>query len=606
MEKSQLKAYAGSIARIDLKRKTARHEALAKDMAEEYVGGSGFCARILHQEIDSGALPLGPENKLVFMTGPLTGTATPMTGRHVVAAKSPLTGIWGEADAGGFWGTELKFAKLDGLVIEGASDSPVLIWINDGRIEIKDAKDFWGMDARETAEQLRKDLDQNAKISSIGQAGEKLVKYATIINDFSRTAGRSGLGAVMGSKKLKAIAVRGQSKIEVAQEEELRKLSTEMRQELKGPGGQALHDWGTTGESFDFMLGTGNLPLKNWAETSWNVETVKSLGGKALADTILLKRTGCYNCPVLCERTVSVKEGPYAISGQVRGPEYETIAALGTLCLNGDLKSIAKANDICNRHGIDTIEAGTAIALAIECYDRGLISSKETGRRLTWGDPDAIVELVDKIGRREGFGDILAEGTRSAAERIGKGAPEYAMHVKGSSICMHDPRANPVMALKYAVGNVGAYHGDGCPDKGRTPQDVARALIEGQNWFALYNSLVMCSFAFEGWACALSPEKYVPPLLKAATGKDWETGELMKTAERIYVTKRMFNVKCGVSAKEDKLPARFGTIPRILESGERIVADIDSALLEYYKQRGWDDRGIPVRQKLEELGIRSA
>jgi aldehyde:ferredoxin oxidoreductase len=481
------------------------------------------------------------------------------------------------------------------MVIEGKSERPIFLWASNGEIEILDAGDIWGLDTLQTERAIRKEMGTAAKVVCIGPAGENLVKFATIMNDGGRAVGRSGLGAVMGSKKLKAIAAHGDSNVEVANANRLNGLAKQMAEEAKAsPGARSLHEWGTCGAAtLEYMVESRNLPLKNWSQNTWDLNNVLSLSARKMADTILTKRMPCCNCPMGCERIVWIKEGLFAIEEQTRGPEYETLAALGFLCLNGDLEAVAKGNDLCNRFGLDTIEAGTVIAFSMECYENGILSKQELGMELKWGDGQGTVSLLEKIARRKEFGSVLAEGVKGAAEIIGKGAHKYAMHVKGSSICMQDPRVRPLMALKYAVGNVGAYHGKGCPDAYGTPAEIAYSLVVNQNWAEALDCLVMCNFAFEGWAGGLSQETYVPQLISAVTGREISVKELLEIGQRIYNMKRSFNTRLGITAKDDKLPRRFMEIPRTLPSGEEARANVKPMLKEYYKIRGWDKNGVP-------------
>ena len=537
-----MKGYVGRILRVNLTSRSTAVEPLDEKVVQSYLGGSGLASSILYTEVDPQVDPLGPHNKLVFVMGPLTGTPTPMSSRHVVVAKSPLTGLWGEGDAGGFWAHELKRARFDAIIVEGTSERPVYLWISDRKAEIRPAEELWGMDTLATEKALKSELGKGVRVTSIGQAGENLVKFAAIMNDGGRAVGRGGLGAVMGAKKLKAIAVAGSHRVDVADPDMFKSLREEMLKHLRnGKGAKRLSEYGT-GSHLDAYLETGNLPLKNWAGDQWEIESVLAISAAEVSrDSFKRTKSGCYGCPIGCEKVVSVRDGPYATE-EGRGPEYETIGAFGSLLLNDNWESIVKANDLCNHHGIDTIEAGTTIAMAMECFEQGILSEGEVGMSFRWGDSDAIVKAVGMIALRQGFGNVLAEGVRQAAEEIGRGAPEFAMHVKGSSLGLHDPRIRREMGLKYITLSMGAYHGKGCPLEGPVPPDaveVAKNVVTRQNVAEVTDSLIMCDFAFAAFAGGISRE-YVPKLLLAVTGHDWKLDDLNLIGERIFNIKRVF------------------------------------------------------------------
>ena len=441
--------YIGKLLRVNLSNGDIQEEKLKREDAIKFIGGTGLAAKILYDEIISNISPYDPSNKLVFMTGPLEGTLVPCSCRYAVCALSPLTGAWGEAHASGFWGPELKSAGYDGIVIEGRACSPVYLKIFDGDVTIEDASSLWGMGCLDLERALKKELGEDVKVACIGPAGERLVRYASIINDGGRAAGRCGMGAVMGSKNLKAIVVRGSGKIQVAKPAMLRKTIRRLYPVLMSfPTTQIYSAYGTNGE-MDSFYEYGDVPIKNFTIGVW--DGVKKIDGKAMAKTIVKGQRACLGCPIGCWRYIKIEDGAYAgIEG--RGPEYETAASFGSLLLNDDIMVIAKANELCNQYGMDTISTGVSIAFAMECYERGIIGKEDTGGlELRWGDGDVILKLIELIGKREGFGDILAEGVRKASQRIGKGSERYAMHVKGLEIPMHDPRAFQGMGLQYAT-----------------------------------------------------------------------------------------------------------------------------------------------------------
>ncbi|MEM3561934.1 MAG: aldehyde ferredoxin oxidoreductase family protein [Candidatus Jordarchaeaceae archaeon] len=609
--------YLGKILRVDLSKGKIKTEDFKEDIQKKYLGGSGLAAKILYDELKPGIDPLGPENKLVFATGPLTGTRIPSSGRHLVAAKSPLTGIWGEATSGGFWGAELKFAGFDAIIVEGKSQDPVYLWIKDGEAELKDAGKMWGKDVYQTEEMIQKSLgDDKIVVSSIGPAGEKLVKIACIINDKDRAAGRCGLGAVMGSKKLKAIAVRGTQPIPIEDPEALSEGAKKFREALKANFlVEGVSKQGTN-SSLATLSMMGTLPTQYYREGVF--DQADKIDGNALME-ITTKKFACYGCPIACGRGhVEVKSGPYAGTAGA-GPEYETVAAFGSLCMNSDLGTIVKAGIICNQLGMDTISAGNIIAFSMECYEKGILTKKDTdGLDLTWGNPEAIVKLVEKMGKKEGIGAILSEGVRNASKKIGKGSEQFAMHVKGLECPMHEPKGYKGLGLGYATSNRGACHlrpASQLVEIMATPRPelgfnkVAGAYeVEGkgyvikglQDFKTTIDSLVLCSFVYDLYA-------YLPDelakLCTAATGYNFEVADLVKIGERIFNLKRLFNVREGISKKDDTLPKRFLQEKPTKGPTAGQTVDLEPMLNEYYEARGWDNNGIPTQKKLSELGL---
>ncbi|MEM3479217.1 MAG: aldehyde ferredoxin oxidoreductase family protein, partial [Candidatus Bathyarchaeia archaeon] len=527
---------------------------------------------------------------------------------------SPLTNIWGESIFSANSGIELKRAGYDMLLMDGKAEKPVYLWIHDGGVEIRDASGIWGMDTFTACESIKKDLgERKAAVASIGPAGERLVRLASIISDNGRAAGRCGLGAVMGSKNLKAIAVLGSRRIDVANPEALAGLSREIVEIVKDRM-KAFTEYGTSRGvvAFEEM---GNLPIKNW--TMGRFPGAEKISGMKMAETILSDRKSCFSCPVACGRYVKISEGPYApLEGY--GPEYETIAALGSLCMNDNLEAIAKANDLCNRFGLDTISVGATIAFAMECYEKGIVTKEDTGGvELRWGDPDAIIKMVVLIGRREGFGAILGEGVKRAAEIIGKGAERYAMHVKGLEIPMHNPYRFKEMGLQYAVSERGACHLRGLsmlPSRGILLPDIGfnekldGFAIEGkahvvkvmQDVCRVVDALGICKFVYLFGGV---PLRKIVQLYTAVTG--WETTleDLLRAGERIWMLQRLFNVRMGVSRKDDTLPRRFLEEPMVDGAVKGQTVNLEPMLEEYYVERGLDCEGRPRREKLLELGL---
>jgi len=610
-----LRGYKGKVLRINLTCSRVSIEPLKVDYLRKFIGGSGIAAKILYDELYHGVDPLSLDNKLVFMTGPLTGTLAPGCGRFVVASKSPLTGIWGEAGSAGYWGPELKFAGYDGIILEGRAENPIYLWINNENIEIRDAEHLWGKDTIETESELKSELkDPKSKIITIGPSGERLARIACIVTDGGGVAGRCGLGAVMGSKKLKAIAVRGTERVEVADEASFRDLMKEISLIIeKNPRTKSLRSYGSAG-SMEGNEAVGDVPIKNWMVDSWS-DGAKKLSGQYMAKTILKRPFTCFACPIACKREIEIKSGPYAgVKG--KGPEYETCASFGTMLLIDDIEVVAKANDLCTRYGIDTISCGSVIAFAYECYEKGLITNKDVeGLNLSWGDHGSFLKMIEMIGKRKGIGFILGEGVKIVSEKIGKEAEKFAIHVKGLEMPMHDPRVYKSLALGYATSNRGACHlqatshwverGMLFPELGIkekpdrfTPEGKAKMVIDLQNFMAVIDSLIICKFAL---TCGYTLT-HLLKLIYFVTGYKINVDEFKRAGERIFNLKRLFNNRLGISRKDDRLPDR---INKPLPEGwtKHHSPDLDLMLDEYYQLRGWDKEGRPSTEKLTELEI---
>jgi aldehyde:ferredoxin oxidoreductase len=547
------------------------------------------------------------------MTGPMTATHFPTTARYIVVTKSPLTDIMVNGSSSGYWGMEFKNTGHDGIIIEGKSPKPVYLYIKDDQVEIKDASHLWGEDALATQDLIRKELgDQKVRVACIGPAGEKQVVLACIINDESRAQGRGGNGAVMGSKNLKAIAVRGSRKVELANEfiynEVARKVATSV---TAHPTIAMLSTYGTA-NNMDTMWVPGDIPIKNWQEGNW-VEGCINLGGKKMAETILKPHAACWNCPIRCARWVKVEEPKYAFEGG--GPEYETLGALGSMCLIDNLNAVAYAGHLCNQYGMDTISVGCTIAFAMEAFEKGVITTKDTGKiKLTWGNAEAMIEMVELIGQKKGIGELLGQGTRKAAQKLGQGSEHYAVNVKGMEVPMHDPRAFFSMAVNYATGPRGACHLQGIPYifemgiilpeggikhlQGRFDKDgKGLAAKAAQCHSAVINSLVTCLFA----ALGLQPS-VIGFLMGACTGQNYTAQEIVAMGERIIDLIRVYNLRAGISSKDDRLP------PRLLEPTKEgghagKVPDIDYQIKDFYRVIGWDERGVPTPDRLKQIGL---
>ncbi len=606
--------YAGKFLKVDLSEGKISTEPLDQGVAKLFLGGGGLAAKLM-EGMDWSIDPFDPRNLLIFSLGPLTGVPAPCCSRYVVSAKSPLTNLWGEAHASGYWGPELKFAGWDAIVVEGRSEKPVYLWINDEKVEIRDAKEIWGRDTFEAENLLQNILGgKNVRVAGIGPAGEKRSRIASVLNDHGRAAARSGMGGVMGSKNLKAIAVRGSQKPKLAKPDEFKEYVKELTQIImKAPAREALRKYGTDGGMMAFHE-MGDVPIKNWRVGKWE-EGCYKVSGFYMTEKILTDIYACRMCPIGCGRVVEVKEGPYAVSG--KGPEYETAAGFGPLCMNDSIEVVAKANDLCNRYGMDTISTSMAIGFAMECFEKGLITKKDTdGIELTWGNGEAIIKMVEKMARREGFGEILGDGSFLAAKRIGKGSEDFAIHVKGQELALHDPRAFFSWAVAYATAHRGACHilaptywlerGLTFPELGYD-KPLDRFATEGKGtWVKIFQdfcevleSLVMCKFSLYGNLRG----NHILQLLNLTTDWGMNLKEMVQTGERGFNLKRMINVQLGVTSKDDTLPKRLLTEPTQEGGAQGRIPPLETMLKEYYRERGWDENGIPFLAKLEELGL---
>ncbi len=616
---------AGKILRVNLTVGKISSETLEEGVARKFLGGRGLGAKILFEEVKPGIEPLGPENKLVFAVGPVTGAPFAGNSGWAVMAKSPLTGLWGEAHAQGYFATEMKYAGYDAIIIEGKAEKPVYLWVHDGEAELRTATHLWGKVIGKVQEDIRKELgDEKIRIASIGPGSENLVRYACVISDLYSAAGRCGIGAVMGSKNLKAVALRGTGRVEIADEETFRDLAKKAAKDTMEDWGEDLYKDGTDG-SLDDLHGSGRLPTMNFRKCTFAGN--EKITGETMSDTILVKRATCLACPDAHYRVVEAKE-PYTVDPAYGGPEYESCASLGSLCMNDNLVAIAKANELCNKYTIDTISTGVAIAFAMECYEKGLLTKEDTGGiDLTWGNHEAIIQLIPKIAHREGIGDLLAEGVKRAAEKIGGGSEKWALHVKGQELPMHEPRGKKGVGLSYATSNRGACHLQAphddslenednlAPEIGLTPDiapryrlyagpEKAKLVKIGQDLWSLYDSLVVCKFT--PYPGGISIETLVG-IVNAVTGWGVTPMELMTVGERAFNLCRAFNAREGATRKDDTLPERLAEpLPEGLFKGEAIPKEVLGHMLDhYYEYRGWSkETGIPTRAKLEELGLK--
>jgi len=609
--------YLGKILRVDLTTGTLKTLPISEEIARKYIGGKGYAAYLLYRylkEYKSKGIspadinPLGPENVLIFATGPCTGVAgVPSPSRyHVMALKSPLTGSIGSANSGGEWGAFLKFSGFDMVIVEGASDVPVYLSLVDGEAELRDASDLWSKNSFDTCKILKERIGgKNTSVACIGQAGENLVRLACIMNDEHRAAGRTGLGAVMGSKKLKAIVVSGDKEIPVAEPEKLKEVSKKCLDTMRKNSvtGEGLPTYGTS-ILINVINTAGGLPYKNW-QSGVNPDAEK-ISGETLADTYLTKRKACWGCTIGCGRVTSVKSGPFQILAS-EGPEYESIWALGSATGVKELDAIVKANHYCNEFGLDSISMGSTIAAAMELNEKGYIPEEDLqGLDLKFGNAAAMVEAVWRTAFKAGFGKYLALGSKKLCEIYGH--PELSMSVKGLEMPAYDPRAMKGIGLTYATANRGGCHVTGytvspeilgIPEKidPLTPEGKAKWSKTFQDFTCVVNSAVNCLFV----TFALGAKDYAE-FLSAVTGWSLTEDDVLKIGERIYNLERVILNEYGFDGKDDTLPSRLLKEPMPEGPAKGHVVELERMKEEYYKLRGWIN-GIPTPEKLKELEI---
>jgi aldehyde:ferredoxin oxidoreductase len=619
--------YAGRILHVNLSNGSINIEQPDESFYRFYMGGSALAMHYILREVPKGADPLGPENVLVVSVGVLTGAPISGQSRVMANAKSPLTGAIGDSQGGGFWPAELKRAGFDAVVIRGRAAKPVYLWIHDGEAELRDATHLWGKVTGEAEALIRQELgDPKVEVLQIGPAGEKLVRYAAIMNMSNRANGRTGMGAVMGSKNLKAIAVRGRQRPGIADPEALAKLARWGVENVESMiGGLARHG---TANVVISQQEAGGLPTRNW--TSGVFEHYEAISGPRMSETILKERDTCFGCAVRCKRVVEVKEPRWQVDPLYGGPEYETIATLGSYCGVGDLSAIAKGNELCNKYGLDTISTGATIAFAMDCFEHGLLTTADTGGiELRFGNGEAMVKLVELIAKREGIGDLLAEGSARAAARIGRGAERFVVAAKRQELPAHMPEVKRSLALIYAANPFGADHMSSEHDPSYSPTASATSLARMSSlglicpqdplvlneekvrfafyvecFFSLLDSIGTCQFVWgPGWQL-YGPNQLVEAV-RAVTG--WETSifELMKVGERRLNMMRAFNAREGFGRKDDWLPARCFEPKKGGPSDGYAVSEeeLRQALDWYYAIAGWDAEGKPTRGKLLELGL---
>ena len=599
-----MNGYCGRILRIDLSEGRVSNEELPEDIARKFIGGRGLASYYLSQEVDPAVDGLSEENKMIFASGPLTGSAAPAASRYMAVTKSPLTGTIASSNSGGFWGPELKFAGWDMVIVEGKAENPCYISIRDDEVEIHDAGHLWGKLVGETTDELIEEFgDERAHVLTIGPAGERCSRLASIMNDKYRAAGRSGVGAVMGSKNLKAIVVRGSGEVSMAEAEGAKAMISDLRERIRNNDitGEGLPTYGTA-VLVNIINESGVYPTENFRKAQF--EEAEQVSGEALAEKYLTGRDVCYRCPIACGRHCRVgdEEGG--------GPEYETLWAFSADCGVSDLGAVIRANNLCNEYGLDTISAGATIACAMELWDRGLLEDEELGGPpLEFGSAEAIVEWTRRMGAGEGFGAKLDQGSYRLAESYD--VPEVSMSVKKQELPAYDPRGIQGHGLQYATSNRGGCHVRGyliSPEILGVPEKLDPLSLEGKaTWAKLFqdltgviDSLGMCLFtSFE-----LGADDY-RDLYNAITGASMSSDDLLRAGERIWNLERVFNLDAGIEPEEDTLPRRLLKEPIPAGPKEGNVHRLEELLPQYYAERGWGDDGRPTEEKLQELGLSS-
>ena len=607
---------------VDLTTRQTRVEEVPEITLRKYLGGGALAAHVLLRELKPGVDPLGPDNVLVFMTSVINGLSLSGTNRYTAAAKSPLTGGYGESEAGGWWGPELRAAGWDGVVVHGKADTPTYLWIKDDTIELRDASAYWGQLSGEVQDGLEAELgDKRIRVLQCGVSGERLVRFAAIVNQLKHFHGRCGLGAVMGSKNLKAIVVRG-SKPPAATDKVTAKQKLVWFKDHYDRSKDRFHQLGSSSGVLA-LEASGILPTRNFRDGSF--EGAREISGQKMRDTILVNRGTCYACAVACKREVEVKE--LGVTPKYGGPEYESLAASGSLCGVSDLNALALINQLYAQYVLDSISAGAAIAFAMECYEHGIITKEMTGGiDLTWGNAEGVVQMVHQIGKREGIGRLLGEGVKRAAEQLGKGAERFALHVKGQELPMHDPRGKKGLSLAYALSPTGADHMEAPHDPlyaGFHPQGhpmgvlgliepldpldldarKVRAFFETQKVWSFYNSVGMCDFV----GAPLNVMELTPLVdyVNGVTGWNLSLYEAMKIGERSNTLARLFNNREGFGPDDDVLPQRLheGIGNGVLKGSRVDREQFLAARRTYYEMAGWGTDGTPTATKLAELGL---
>jgi len=600
--------YAGKVLYVEKKKKKFRDHPLKNGFCEKYIGGNGFSIRLLYDNTETGIDPFSPENVLIFAVGPFAGTMVPTSGKYIVQAKSPLTNFMGESVSSGSWGPTLERAGYDAVVINGRSEKPVYLFIDDDVVQFIDASDLWGKSTLQTDDMIREEIgDENVCVAAIGPAGENLVRFANITNDRYRQAGRTGMGAVMGSKNLKAIAVRGTNKIEVYELEKLIELCHSLYEKCQGSGTEGYRVYGTPG-SVSVMNEMAALPTRNWQQATF--ELAEKISGEYINEHYIAKVIACYGCPIACDHLCTIDSGPFA--GDVGSVEFESIYALGAECGIGYYPAIARAVNLCDNLGIDTISTGVVIGWAMECFEKGLLTKEDMGGiELTFGNYEAQHEIIQKIAYREGIGDLLAEGVKRASEKLGKGSEHFAMHNKGLEFPGYDLRGLKASVLGFNTSTRGGCHLrssmydfdlKGKVDRFKADKEYGKLVKEREDLWAVFDSLILCKF-IRG---ALSTYEELSELYTLVTGIKITADKLREAGERIYNLEKAYNVREGWKRKDDYPPPRImeDPIPSGVAKGSLVKKEEFELMLNaYYEARGWNNEGIPTKQKLSELGL---
>lgn len=607
----------GKILRVNLSGGKVSQEDIPEDLFDKFLTGAGLATHYLFREVPKGAEPLGSENELILMTGALTGTIAPSTGRFNWVFKSPLTGIWAQSNSAGFWGVDFKKTGYDGIIFQGISPKPVYLVIEEDKAELRDASHLWGKSVSETTELIKEELGEKFNVDCIGIAGENQVRYASIMNDLHRAAGRCGGGAVMGSKLLKAIAVCGTKPVNIANPTAFKEVSKKQFELLDQHMFKvALETFGTN-VVIDLVNARGGFPTRNWQTCVF--PELEEINAQALSEKVLIEPMGCFSCPLRCGRRSEIRQGKYK-GARGEGPEFESVGTLGGSCHVTDMEAITMAHYLCDDYGLDTISTGATIGFAIECYEKEILTKSDTdGLELRFGDPDIVIELIHKIAKREGFGDFLAEGTRRMAQKLDKGSERFAMNVKGLELPAYDSRAVQITGLAYAVANRGGDHVTAyiqgptfldipflcIPDSQikdslvADPEEV-HILVDLENVMTALDTLGACKFM----GFCVASDEWVE-LVAHCLGRDFTYDDLVRIGERAYNLARVFNVREGVTRADDTLP------PRLLEeplpegpAAGKVNENLPAMLDKYYELRGWDKAtGKPTPEKLKELGL---
>lgn len=607
-----MKGWHGKILRVNLSKGTTSVETIDVQTAKDFIGGRGWAIKYLYDELNPKVDPLAPENKLIFATGPLTSTPAPTGNRYMVVTKSPLTGTLSNSNSGGTFPTEMKRTGFDMFIFEGAAQKPVYLWVDHGKVEIRPAGHLWGLDVHQTEDLLLEETHKDAKVACIGPAGERLVKIASIMNDKHRAAGRSGVGAVMGSKNLKAVVVRGTHEPELAEPEKMKALTLALQRRVGDDikKGSALREYGTAYVP-QVTNAMGIFPSYNFRTGIF--PGVDNIDGATLTEKYLLRPKPCFKCSIACGRETRVDEPPYEGSGE--GPEYETIMAIGSSCGVDNLAAVTKANYLCNELGLDTISAGMTISCAMEMYEDGILNDEQTGGPLKFGDAQRMIEMIRKTAYREGFGDQLAEGSYRLAEKYGH--PEYSISAKKLEFPGYDPRGAKGMGLLYATSNIGASHmaGDvaytevfGVPEKSDplTIEGKPALVKHFEDIFAVIDAAGLCVFMSLRYLFSPSLDLFPEPLtdvMNYATGAGYTRETLMEAGERIFNLERLFLLAAGLGKQDDTLPRRMLEEPMPEGPARGQVVELAQMLPEFYNLRGWDENGVPTKQKLKALGL---